>query len=217
MTNCCGFETAIRKQFTDASAAKELRQYRKEGPNPTTRLLRDDLIAAGLVRGTLLEIGAGIGALTFELLDRGMDVSTAVDASPASVAVAKEEGERRGRKGSATFILGDFVEIAGNLPLADTVALDRVVCCYPNHQPLLDAAVKHARHALALSYPKDRWFVKLVVSLENFLRRLRSNPFRTVVHPVSDMQRIIERAGFELISRSQTFAWSADVYRRIPD
>lgn len=69
-------------------------------------------------------------------------------------------------------------------------------------------------HGLAFSYPKDRWFVKLGMGLENAMRRLRSNPFRTVVHPSRGMQRIIEQAGFQLISHSETFFWSVDVYRR---
>jgi predicted RNA methylase len=40
------------------------------------------------------------------------------------------------------------------------------------------------------------------------------NPFRTFVHPPSDMQRIIEAAGFRLVSRADTIRWSADVFAR---
>lgn len=214
MSSCCGFDAAIRQQFTESNAANEVRRYLKRGPNPTTRLLRDDLVHAGLVQNTLLDIGSGIGALTFELLDRGLGRSMGVDASPAYVAAATHEAERRGRQTSTSFVLGDFVEIGPEIPAADSVVLDRVVCCYPDHQPLLEAALRHATHGLAFSYPKERWFVKVVVRLENAIRRLRSNPFRTVVHPLRDMQRIIEEAGFELVRRSQTFAWSVDVYRR---
>lgn len=214
MSSCCGFDAAIRLQFTESNAAEELRRYLKRGPSPTTRLLRDDLMHEGLIRNTILDVGSGIGALTFELLDRGLGRSMGVDASPAYVAAATQEAERRGRQTSTSFVLGDFVEIGEQLPEADTVVLDRVVCCYPEHQPLLKAALRHAAHGLAFSYPKDRWYVKLAIWLENALRQLRSNPFRTVVHPVRDMQRLIEEAGFELVRTSQTFAWSVDVYRR---
>ena len=48
------------------------------------------------MRGTLLDIGAGIGALTFELLNTGFGHATAVDASSAYVAAGREETVRRG-------------------------------------------------------------------------------------------------------------------------
>jgi magnesium-protoporphyrin O-methyltransferase len=214
MSGCCGFDAAIRQQFTERSAAKEMQRYLKRGPNPTTALLRDDLIRAGLVRSRVLDVGAGIGALTFELLDRGLAHSVAVDASPAYIAAATAESERRNSRRSTTFVLGDFVEIAHELPQADTVVLDRVVCCYPDYEPLLDQALRHAAAGLAFSYPKDRWFVKLVVWIENAFRALRSNPFRVVIHPLPEMLRLIQEAGFDLVSRSQTIAWSVDVYRR---
>ena len=49
-------------------------------------------------------------------------------------------------------------------------------------------------------------------TVENAMRRRRSNPFRTFVHSPLDMNRIIERAGFELASRRCTLMWSADVF-----
>lgn len=217
MASCCGFGAAVARQFTEKNAAQELSRYRTRGPGPTTTLLRDGLTKAGLVRGTLLDVGAGVGALTFELLARGVDSAIAVDASAAYLTAAREEAARRARLESTSFVHGDFVEVAARLPVADTVTLDRVVCCYPEHQPLLDQALRHAAHGFAFSYPRDRWFVRWGVRLENALRQLRSNPFRTAVHPVAEMERIIYGAGFELVSRSRTMAWSADVYMRAPN
>jgi hypothetical protein len=40
----------------------------------------------------------------------------------------------------------------------------------------------------------SRWFVRLGISLENALRRRCGNPFRTFVHPPSEMIRMIEHA-----------------------
>jgi hypothetical protein len=56
--------------------------------------------------------------------------------------------------------------------------------------------------------------VKLVMSVENLVRRLRGNPFRTFVHSTAAMQRRIEDAGFRLASRRSTLAWRADVFIR---
>jgi cyclopropane fatty-acyl-phospholipid synthase-like methyltransferase len=46
--------------------------------------------------GILLDVGCGIGALTFELLERGMNQAVAVNASAAYLAAASEEAARRG-------------------------------------------------------------------------------------------------------------------------
>jgi magnesium-protoporphyrin O-methyltransferase len=115
--------------------------------------------------------------------------AVAVEASTAYLAAAAEEAGRRHRSGSISFVHGDFVHVAEQLDVADVVTLDRVVCCYMDYTSLLREAARHAKGSLALSYPRDRWFVRLGVRLENALRRLRSNTFRTFVHPVDDMQR----------------------------
>ena len=68
----CSYGGTAEQHFTPDAAAKDVQRYRQKGIGPTTRLLRDVLANAGLLEGTLLDIGAGIGALTFELLDRGV-------------------------------------------------------------------------------------------------------------------------------------------------
>ncbi len=72
MTCCCSnFGGAAEQQFTRKKAAQELTQYRKKGPGPTTRLLQDGLVSAKTLDGVLLDIGCGIGSLTFGLLEAG--------------------------------------------------------------------------------------------------------------------------------------------------
>jgi SAM-dependent methyltransferase len=211
---CCEFACAVDTQFTRKKAARELASYRKSGPGITTTFLRDGLAKAGLTSGSLLDVGAGVGALTFELLDRGIRSAVAVDASGPYLAAAIEEAARRERSNALRFVHGDFVEVAATLAPADVVTLDRVVCCYPDCRPLLNEAVRHATRGFALSYPRERSFVKFGVRIENAVRRLRSNPFRTFVHPVAEMERVIRGAGFVLASRHQTTAWAADLYAR---
>lgn len=213
---CCSCDfTGIAGQFDAKKAAKQLRGYRRGRVARTTRLLRDGVVATRLNDGTLLDIGAGIGALTFELLERGVSNAVAIEASNGYIQAATEEATRR-RVGSVRFVLGDFVAIGADVPTADIVTLDRVVCCYEDYRSLLDQATAHAGRGIALSYPRDRWFVRLGVRMENALRQLRSATFRTFVHSADDMQRRIRDAGFELATRSQTAAWAADVYVRRP-
>ena len=71
MACCCTFTNTVDQQFTSKKAGQELERYRRKGPGPTTRLLLAGIEQAGVGDGTLLDVGAGVGALTFELLDRG--------------------------------------------------------------------------------------------------------------------------------------------------
>jgi magnesium-protoporphyrin O-methyltransferase len=215
MASCCStYERAADKQFNQKRAETQLKRYRESGPDATTRLLEDGIAESGALGGTVLDVGSGIGALTFALLERGMTGAVVVDASSAFIGAARQEAERRGRSDAIQFVHADFVAAASGLPGASVVTLDRVVCCYPACEPLLDAALGHAERSIALSYPRDRWYVRAFTLLENGLRWLGRNPFRTFVHPFSTMERMIRGAGFDLSSRRETWIWSADVYTR---
>ncbi len=215
---CCGegeYASAADGQFNVERAANDLNSYRTKGPGVTTRLLRDGLIAAaGPLHGSLLDIGAGIGALTFELLAHGVTQAIAVDASSAFVTAATQEAERRAVTKVMRFIRADFLEVARDLPPATIVTLDRVICCYPSYEQMLTEALRHAEHYIALSYPRDVWYVRTGNALTNAGRRLRRSPFRTFVHPVPEMERIIAEAGFTRAVRKQTATWCADVYAK---
>src|SRR5688572_1088792 len=92
MSGCCSrFNDVAGRQFDAHKVAGEVADYRKNGPGPTTRLLRDGLVQAGLVSGVLLDIGAGFGALTFELIDNGSTRATAVDASASYLDAGAQE------------------------------------------------------------------------------------------------------------------------------
>lgn len=214
MASCCSITQSAQAHFTKKDAEKHLARYHRRGPDVTTRLLRDSLSAAGFASGTILDVGAGLGLLSLELLDRGAAGATAVDASEAFVAAGRSEAARRGKADRVAFTHGDFVQLAEQLPAASLVVMDRAVCCYPGYEPLVTAALQHAHQAFAWSYPRERWFVRWAIGVENALRRLRANPFRAFVHPVRKMQQLVARAGFELVDRKQTTIWSIEVYRR---
>jgi magnesium-protoporphyrin O-methyltransferase len=215
MPGCCsGFQCAADQQFDQEKVAQELKRYHKKGPGPTTRMLADGIAQSGALQGTVLDVGAGFGALTLALLERGAGRAIAVDASTASLAAGREEASRLGRSGAIEFVHADFVESAARLPSASVVALDRVVCCYPSWERLLDAALGHTDRCLALSYPRGTWYVRLGFALENGRRKVSGNSFRAFVHPVPKMEQTIRRAGLELVSRRETWMWSVDVYLR---
>jgi tRNA1(Val) A37 N6-methylase TrmN6 len=215
MRSCCAsYEGIAAEQFNRKKAAAELKRYRDKGLGQTTRLLTDGIVAAGAHDGTLLDVGTGIGSLTFAMLTRGTTNAVAVDASAAYLDAARHEAERLDRADAIHFVHADFVAAASHLPTATVVTLDRVVCCYPSYEPLLNAALHHADRCVALSYPRDAWYVRVFTALENAQRRLKSNAFRTFVHPPPRIEQMIRRAGFTLESRRETWIWSIDVYVR---
>jgi 2-polyprenyl-3-methyl-5-hydroxy-6-metoxy-1,4-benzoquinol methylase len=214
--NCCRSSLCIaaERQFSQKRAKEDLQQYRADGPGATTRLLLAGLATVAGSQKVLLDIGSGVGAVVFELLKQGMTRAVGVDLSAAYVAAASDEVTRIGRSDSARFVHGDFLDVASEISPADVVTLDRVICCYPAYERLLDEALRHTKHYLALSYPRSIWYVRLVVRLENIGRWMSRNPFRTFVHPATGMENRIRREGFELLSRSCTWTWCADVYER---
>jgi 2-polyprenyl-3-methyl-5-hydroxy-6-metoxy-1,4-benzoquinol methylase len=212
--SCADIGDAAERQFSEKRATKDLAHYRTEGPGSTTRLLLAGLAAAGPIHGQLLDIGSGVGVLSFELLDRGLTSAVGVDLSSAHVAIASQEASRRGRSDSTRFVQGDFLDVAGQLPSADIVTLDRVVCCYPAYERFLEESLRHTGRIFALSYPLDFWYVRMWVSLQNLGRQIIGNAFRSFIHPVSAMENVIRREGFTLLNRCSAGTWRADVYAR---
>jgi len=215
--SCCGSGccAGAREVFDAKVAEGDLRKYRRRGPNKTTRLLRDGILAMGGGE-SLIDIGGGVGALSAELLANGFRRGTLVDASPAYVSAARNNAAERGLAERLELREGDFVEHAPQLAPADAVVMDRVVCCYPEYRPLLEAAASHGRRLFAYAYPRDRWYIRLGIGGENLFQSLRGGAFRAFVHPESAMSAILAAHGFRRVSRRTTFIWCADVYVREP-
>jgi 2-polyprenyl-3-methyl-5-hydroxy-6-metoxy-1,4-benzoquinol methylase len=194
--DCCG-SLGYDEVFNARSARRELRRFRRRGLGMRARRLVRAIAAATPLRdGTALEIGAGIGAVTVTLLERGVQTAEIVDAVPAFVAAARENAAHRGLADRLTVRAGDFAADPGAYADADVVVLDRVICCYPELPRLLSPAAQHARHAIALTYPRDRWWVRRIVHLLNGAQRLFRRRFRMVLHSPDDVRRLLVEAGF---------------------
>ena len=59
-----------------------------------------------------------------------MEEGTNVEASTAYAEAFEQEATRLGHADKVQIYMEDFVEIALEIPKADIVTLDRVVCCY---------------------------------------------------------------------------------------
>jgi magnesium-protoporphyrin O-methyltransferase len=209
--NCCqcqGIESCFDRQLV----VKELARYRRKGAAKTTRMLLDGLRAEGVEGATLLDIGGGLGAIAHELLAAGATRASYVDASSAYLEAAREETERRGYAGQVSYYHGDFVALAAQLPPADVVTLDRVVCCYHDMQALVHESAARARRLYGLVYPRDTWWVKLGLALLNLGLRLGRSPFRVFVHPSQAVEAILHACGLQRRFYRQTAIWQVAVY-----
>jgi len=218
MTCCSGCTSyaAAEQQFGPSIAQHDLDRYRRKGPDASSRLLLESVTSSLRGDESLLDIGGGVGILSFELLSRGLRRSTLVDASPAYLDAARSEAERRGVASQLRSVGGDVVHVDGGLDPADVVIMHRVVCCYPDWTALLARAATLSRRLLAFSYPRDRWFVRAWLGFENSRRRLFGHPFRSFLHPAAAMEHHVVSAGFVRLGRRQTTVWSVDVYERTP-
>jgi 2-polyprenyl-3-methyl-5-hydroxy-6-metoxy-1,4-benzoquinol methylase len=210
--NCCEITDSA---FSEAEARSERKSYLKNGPAKQTQLILEAVRALGFKNADLLDIGGGIGTIHHELLEDVADAATHVDASSAYLKEAKAEAARRGHGERVNFIHADFTDIAADLPKADIVTLDRVVCCYPDFNGLLKAAADHSRKALALTYPRETWYMRFGLRVINFFQRLRRDPFRVFLHPIADMDSLIKKEGFERVSLRRLFVWEMTLYRRV--
>ena len=209
--NCCEITDHA---FSEAEAKSELRNYRKRGPADQTKLILNAIRSLSLKNADLLDIGGGIGVIHHELLIDVAREATHVDASSAYLKEAKEEAARRGHGERVDFIHADFTEVASDLPKADIVTLDRVVCCYPDFRRLLKAAADHSRRALAFTYPRETWYMRVGLKVINFFQGLRRDPFRVFLHPVAEMDGLLKREGFERVTLRRLFVWEMALYRK---
>lgn len=211
--NCCDTRR-YDAVFSEKRARSDLKRYRKKGPAKTTQLLIDAIKASGVQHATLLDIGGGIGAISHELLAAGADSSVEVEAADAFVHAAREEAGRRGHEARIRFLHGDFVTLAGEIPLADIVTLDRVICCYPNMEQLVTASLARTRRTYGIVIPRERRLTSVMSMGINLVFRITRNPFRFFVHPPLEIERLIARAGFAPHSVKDTAVWRVAVFKR---
>jgi magnesium-protoporphyrin O-methyltransferase len=209
--NCCAITD---NTFGEDEAKANLKDYRRRGPAKQTKLILDAVRSIGLKQASLLDVGGGIGTIHHELLKDVASEATHVDASSAYLKIASEEAKRLGHNEQVRFIHADFTDVAADLPQADVVTLDRVVCCYPNMRELLKAASSKSRQAIAMTYPREVWYIKAVMSAMNFFQRLRKDPFRVFVHPTHEMESLLNSEGLQRVSTRRLFVWEMALYRR---
>ena len=213
MNGCC---QSVDDVFGERTARHDLARYRRRGLSKPTRKLVEAVRSEGIEDASVLDIGGGIGAIQYELLDAGAARATAVEAASAYMRVAREEARRRGLGDRITHHAGDFVELAGDLEPADVVTLDRVICCYPDMESLVARSAERARRVYALVYPQDRWWVGIGIRATNLFMRVTRRAYRAYLHRTDAVDAVARAQGLtpRLAGRAGP-VWQVAVYVRV--
>jgi predicted TPR repeat methyltransferase len=218
VSGCCGSGIpSCEAVFDERAAEDDLRRYRKDGLAWATGVLIDELARGiDLADATVIDIGAGIGAVHLELLQRGAARATDIDGSSAYVAVARGEAERLGVGDRVEHVIGDAAVVAADVEPADLVALDRVICCFGDLPALLGAAAGLATRRLGLVYPRDRWWARAIVTLGNPVVFARRGGYRFRVHRRASVAALLREAGFEPLAGRDGTIWRVETWERRP-
>jgi magnesium-protoporphyrin O-methyltransferase len=209
-SNCCG----TADFFGDRMARRNLKKYRHGGPFGATKRLLEALREAPGPKESLLDVGGGVGVIAHELLARGTTHASLVDASPAFLAAAREESERRSTVDRLELRLGDAVDLSDEVPAADVVTLDKVVCCYVDMESLLGVTASRARRLMGLVYPRDDWWVRAAVAVANRLLQLRGSAFRSYIPSTAAIEDALRRGGLVPRTRQRGAYWVIAVFER---
>jgi SAM-dependent methyltransferase len=210
---CCDEELAFIG-YDGREADKDLAALHAGGPHPPTRELIDAIRVRGVEGASLLDVGAGVGAIHLALLEAGAASAVDVDASREYLAAARSEAERRGLADRVSYRYGDLVELAADLPPVDVVTLDSVICCYP-YLPALTSAVLSVRPRLVgFTYPRDVWWMRMFMWLYNVVHAVRGSPSRYFAWRHEQLRNLMRAAGYAEVHNGGIARWRVALYAR---
>jgi magnesium-protoporphyrin O-methyltransferase len=192
-------------------------RHRLLGLERTQRQLVAGLRRAGIVDASLLEVGCGAGELQRALLRAGASQATGVDLSAGMLAIARAEAAASGMSNRTEYRQGDFTAMAEELPDADAVVLDKVVCCYPDWERMLDRSLGKARRLYALTYPRDRGLTRLVLRAMRWGLHRAGCCYQPYLHDPERIAARIREHGFHRVDAALTPVWLTEVYARARD
>ncbi len=213
MSSCC-IHAGAAERFFSRFAKHYRKRYLKSGLEASQRQLLAGLEQVGFEKASVLEIGCGVGYLHQRLLELGAASATGIDISHEMVVEAQHLAEQRGVESRVNYRQGDFLECCDQLESAELVVLDKVICCYPDAENLVQRSLEKSDRIYALTIPRDRWFVRLGLNAMGLLLWLFRSDFRSYLHDPVLIEEWITRQGYVKSYQNQTLCWLSQVYRR---
>ena len=206
--DCC---SVYESEFDRESAISAAQRYRTQGLTGPARVMADVLRGLGIADKTIIDFGGGVGSLGLDLVRAGAASSVNVELSSSYRTAAAALALEFGLADRVTIRIADAAAPVADLGTADIVVMNKVICCYPDGEALMEAAAGAATRFLAVSYPAVHAISKAVIGLENWLRHRRGSGFRAYVHGHDVLDRPAT-AGWETIHLRRRPVWSVTVW-----
>jgi len=213
MSCCCPHSKSGGRLFS-FFARSYRRRFTKKGFEPSQIQLMTGLEQAGYMDASLLEIGSGVGYLHQVLLEQGANNAVGIDLAPEMLKEAQAWADQKGLTERVKYLQGDFIELLDQVDPAEVTILDKVVCCYPHAELLVNHSIAKTQRVYALTYPRNRWFIRAAIEIMALFLKLSGSDFRAFVHNPEDIERWIVSAGFEKKYENKTFIWLSQIYTK---
>lgn len=205
----------IGKEF-DEDACDFCDRYRKTGLSRSSRLLLDFIVQEGVHGKVVADLGCGSGGFSIDLLKEGAETAFGVDLSRNMIDSATKLAIANGFANRANFQVGNAA--TADIPASDIVIMDKVLCCYPDWEPLLKNAVGASRKMVGFIVPRDEGMAKipfrLGVRVVNYFSRRRGN-ISFYLHPLNLVDKTIRESGFTLRHKQASRLWLVFLYSKI--
>jgi 2-polyprenyl-3-methyl-5-hydroxy-6-metoxy-1,4-benzoquinol methylase len=210
--SCCCPHSNSANRFFSFFAGRYRKRFEKKGFEPSQKQLLEGLQQAGYQDSRILEIGSGVGHLHQTLLEQGAKSAVGIDLASKMITEAQHWAEERKLTNRVEYVEGDFMDISESVPDADVTVLDKVVCCYPDADGLVHTSLNKTSRVYALTYPRNRWYVRLVMGMAALVMKIMRSNFRSYVHDPELIEEWIRGAGFDKIYQDNNLVWLTQVY-----
>ncbi len=213
--NCCSLINADTDRFFSRFAGLHRLRFRLFGFEHSQRQLIRGIHDAGIEGATLLDIGCGPGYLHRALLRLGAVRATGVDLSAGMVASARAGARADGLAERTDYRQGDFTQMTNEVPAADLVVLDKVICCYPDWEALVERSLLKTRRLYAFTIPRDRTLTRAGLKAVRWGLRGAGCCYQPFIHDAARIEACILAGGFHRTYEARTPAWLTRVYTRV--
>lgn len=204
----------IGREF-DEDACDFCDRYKKRGLSPSSKLLLNFIVREGMQGGSVVDLGCGAGGFSLQLLKEGAKEAMGVDLSQNMIDSANELARAEGFEAKTKFVVGNAATT--ELPASDIVIMDKVLCCYPEWQPLLNNAMSASERMIGFIVPRDVGIAKLPfrigVRVVNFFSK-RGGNIQFFLHPLNMVDRALRESGFTQLEKRTKRFWLIFLYSR---
>ena len=79
---------------------------------------------------------------------------------------------------------------------------------------LVSVAAHHTRRTLALSFPRDKWYIRLYIEAQARWMQMKGSNFRNYLHTPQAIVHMAAEAGLKPVHQSFSGTWQIVVFER---